>query len=259
MVYTGKQLSKKVLEVNGHPMTSEEIWKYKLEHSLDTSVSGETPWRTLQAQMYMDIKEKGDKSDFYQYSRKPVSFYLSSKKDYVTSPAANAETTSKVDNKRSNEQNEKRMHPFLVSFLCNDPHFKCHCMTIDASRSKNKGNSGSNKWRYPDIVGVHYPFDDDYGPEILDLFACLEQNLIKLFSFEIKQELNIGNVRESFFQAISNSSWANEGYLVAATIDDDVHDELRSLSQSFGIGVIHLNLEYPAQSKILFPWVHGIH
>jgi hypothetical protein len=32
----------------------------------------------------------------------------------------------------------------------------------------------------------------------------------------MKKELNFSNLRESYFQAVSNSSWANEGYLVTA-------------------------------------------
>ena len=45
------------------------------------------------------------------------------------------------------------------------------------------------------------------------------------------------NYRESFFQAVSNSSWANEGYLVAAEIiqDDELLSELECLSIAFGI------------------------
>lgn len=43
------------------------------------------------------------------------------------------------------------------------------------------------------------------------------------------------------FQAVSNSSWANEGYLVVLQeIDSEVLSELRRLNQSFGIGVIKL-------------------
>ena len=253
MVCTGKQLSKKVLEANGFPMTGEEIWKYKLEHGLDTSVGGKTPWRTLQAQIYMDIKEKGENSDFYQDSKRPVRFFLSKRSNKV--PSAEGEPQEKkIIKNHPNKINriEIKMHPFLVYFLSTDSHFRCHSLTINASKAP-KGNQGANIWRYPDIVGVHYPFDDDYDPEVRSLFARLEQNLIKLFSFELKFELNVGNLRESFFQAISNSTWANEGYLVASTIPDDVRDELRSLSRSFGIGVIHLDMENPAQSEIIFP------
>jgi uncharacterized protein len=67
--------------------------------------------------------------------------------------------------------------------------------------------------------------------------------------------LNFGNLRESFFQTVSNSSWANEGYLVASKISNDIDfmDELTRLSTSFGIGVIELSLEDPHSSKILLP------
>ncbi|GAA7354815.1 hypothetical protein HpCK71_08670 [Helicobacter pylori] len=51
---------------------------------------------------------------------------------------------------------------------------------------------------------------------------------------------------------MSNSSWANEGYLVVKNIDDEVLGELRRLNQSFGIGVIKLESEI-SNSKILLP------
>ncbi|GAA7076580.1 hypothetical protein ID0189_01330 [Helicobacter pylori] len=51
---------------------------------------------------------------------------------------------------------------------------------------------------------------------------------------------------------MSNSTWANEGYLVVFKIDDEVLDELRRLNQSFGIGVIKLETEI-SNSKILLP------
>ncbi len=51
---------------------------------------------------------------------------------------------------------------------------------------------------------------------------------------------------------MSNSTWANEGYLVVKNIKEDVLDELRRLNQSFGIGVIKLESEI-SNSKILLP------
>ncbi len=75
----------------------------------------------------------------------------------------------------------------------------------------------------------------------------------KLFSFELKKELSLSNLKESYFQAVSNSTWANEGYLVVfKDIGDKVLDELRRLNQSFGIGVIKLESEI-SNSKILLP------
>ncbi|GAA8123210.1 hypothetical protein HpBT110_00260 [Helicobacter pylori] len=80
----------------------------------------------------------------------------------------------------------------------------------------------------------------------------------KIFSFELKKELSLSNLKESYFQAVSNSTWANEGYLVVFGIKDEdkdkdkVLDELKRLNQSFGIGVIKLESEI-SNSKILLP------
>lgn len=54
---------------------------------------------------------------------------------------------------------------------------------------------------------------------------------------------------------MSNSSWAHEGYLAAVEIDDDpeFRDELTRLSQSFGIGLIQMDMSEPADSRVLLP------
>ena len=103
---------------------------------------------------------------------------------------------------------------------------------------------------HPDIVGVYYPFYD-YSENVLKLFK-ISETPYKLFSFELKKELNYRNLREYYFQAVSNSSWSNEGYLVALKIDDSIYDELRRLNNSFGIGIIKLNPKNIFQSEILF-------
>ncbi len=103
---------------------------------------------------------------------------------------------------------------------------------------------------HPDIVGVYYPFYD-YSENVLKLFK-ISETPYKLFSFELKKELNYRNLREYYFQAVSNSSWSNEGYLVALKIDNSIYDELRRLNNSFGIGIIKLNPKNIFQSEILF-------
>ena len=71
----------------------------------------------------------------------------------------------------------------------------------------------------------------------------------------MKKGLSFDNLRECYFQAVSNSSWANEGYLVAYEIsgDDDFLKELGRLNNAFGIGIIKLNPKMITQSEILFP------
>lgn len=85
---------------------------------------------------------------------------------------------------------------------------------------------------------------------------CVHENSDKksrLWSFEVKLLINRSNVREAYFQAVSNSSWANFGYLVAAQISEDSTKELRMLSALHGVGVIELNVENLTESQILIP------
>lgn len=66
----------------------------------------------------------------------------------------------------------------------------------------------------------------------------------------MKRDLNFANLRENYFQAVSNLSWANEGYLVTLNIDET--EELRRLTNAFGVGIIKLNAENIEESEILF-------
>jgi hypothetical protein len=104
------------------------------------------------------------------------------------------------------------------------------------------------------MVGFYLPLDD-WRPDVIEFNRLSDNNSLRLFSFEIKKTLAKANYRESFFQALSNSSWAHEGYLVAADIkqDDELMSELSRLTSSFGIGIIQLDLEDIDSSQILFP------
>jgi hypothetical protein len=77
----------------------------------------------------------------------------------------------------------------------------------------------------------------------------------RLWSFEVKLKLNRSNVREAWFQTVSNSSWSNYGYLVAAEVEDaDTMKELRLLAAAHGIGLIVLDTEDPTEgSEIRIP------
>ena len=104
------------------------------------------------------------------------------------------------------------------------------------------------------MVGVVFPIED-WEPNVLELSSTLGNISTKLISFELKRSLSLGNLRESFFQTVSNSSWANEAYLVAADIslDADFQSELKRLSTSFGVGIIRLDTAEPNSSEILLP------
>ena len=147
---------------------------------------------------------------------------------------------------------EHDLHPLLANFVGLSPNFNARVKTI-FHESSIKSKKGRDKWLYPDIVGVSFEHES-YEDSVLNFAAKFVKIPLKIYSFEMKKYLSIANLREYYFQAVSNSSWANEGYLVALDIDEsdeELMELIGSLNSSFGIGVLGLDSENLAQSKIL--------
>lgn len=147
------------------------------------------------------------------------------------------------------------LYPILINYLHQD--WKLYCLRIDEKKSSSVNGKNANKWLHPDIVAMK-AIDHDWDSLVKECMESSSSQNVELYSFEVKKELSLSNIRESFFQAVSNSSWANEGYLVAENIKDDTYEELRVLSALHGIGVILLNANQPKESRIIFSAKHKI-
>ena len=227
----------KTLETAKMPLTAEEIWvkSEELKTRAGFESKGKTPVASISARCYMEIQTKGEQSKLYQHSTRPTTFYLTKwKGQYIAKETAEddnkAEPITKIGWK------ERDLHPLLTAFVRANPHFCAWTKTIYHERSK-LGIQGQNHWLFPDLVGVHFPLE--YRKEVLDIQKELSANSVRIFSFEMKRYLGLSNLRESYFQAISNSSWANEGYLVALDFaeEGEFQEELRRLNSAFGIGI----------------------
>jgi hypothetical protein len=124
---------------------------------------------------------------------------------------------------------------------------------IDEKRSSNRHGPRGNQWLFPDLVAL-----ENLGAEWdKEIRACVKEagsQRARLWSFEVKRLLNRSNVREAWFQAVSNSSWANFGYLVAAEVEgEDTMKELELLAAAHGIGLIVLDVDNPVDSEIRIP------
>lgn len=248
----------RTIEKVGTPLSSKEIWDKANELGTigDYTTTGKTPWATIAAYCYTDINNNGDSSMIIQTSERPAQFFLRKLAHTIDLQKVQKQKDTeeakkeKVDTKKFNERD---LHSVLVAYAYGDSHFKANLKTIYHENS-SKATKGQNEWLHPDLVGVYFPFRD-YKSETLEIQNHLSITSIKLFSFELKISLNFTNLRQSFFQAVSNSSWANEGYLVALKIDDDptFKDEVRRLNNAFGIGIIKLNPENVFESEIVFP------
>lgn len=257
MAYSFLDLAEEVLKSTTVPLSYQQCWKEGQVKGLNKKVKtkGKTPWQTMGAQLYVDVRDNPN-SRFVNVGKRPTRFFLKSRKSELSDALlkkVEAEEAKKPAPKTT--YHERDLHPLLTYYVYANPTFSrgrsIYTKTIFHESSRRKGY---NEWLHPDLVGVYLPLDD-WNQDVIKFNQLLDNNSIRLFSFELKKSLTKANYREAFFQAVSNSSWAHEGHLVAADItqDDDLLAELERLSASFGIGIIHLRLSDFNASTVLFP------
>lgn len=145
---------------------------------------------------------------------------------------------------------EADLYPLLIEYLHND--LGLYSRRINERRSRNQHGSKGNHWLHPDIVALE-PLDQHWDNAVKTSARLGNDSSVRLWSFEVKRRLTRGNIRESFFQAVSNSTWANYGYLVATSLNQGAEEELQMLSSLHGIGVLLLDVESLFDSQILIP------
>ncbi len=205
------------------------------------------PALTISGQLTSFIQKGDNRVKRIKNSNGSYSYYL-----------AKIESSINFDDNFTNEEpkkvkqqkisySERDLHKLLSSYLKNTG---IYSKTIFHEQSKNSKDN-NQKWIHPDMVGIKF----------LNLKTKASQNFLKavnkadtfkITSYELKKEINTDyELKKSFFQAVSNSSWANYGYLVAFEISDSLDEEMERLYQSFGIGIIKLKAN-PYESKILY-------
>ncbi|PDW34071.1 HrgA protein [Helicobacter pylori] len=196
---------------------------------------GNTPHQSVSAFIYTALS-KGEEVPFLKAQEKPVLIAL---KSTMNEPVLNTQKPSAPSVKIAHERD---LHPFLTYMAINNENLKCYTKTIFHEESV-KSPKGMDRWLYPDMVGVRFLHAELSNENLIAFSKKFDTLPVKLVSFELKKEISANNCRECYFQAISNSSWANEGYLVGRHIDthnSKLMDLLKRLHASFGIGVIDL-------------------
>lgn len=252
------ELTKLAMQTVNKTMTASDLWQFVLQndlhHQLKTfdvqtqSFKGKIPEATFSA----GICTSGDIFEAVP-NTKPKQYILKNSNATFQEVNSVMSRPPKATRKKA-AYHERELHALLSYFLKENDYFKAYSKTIFHEES-SKGVRGEDKWLYPDMVAVNFEYANYQKNNVLSFIKKFDILPVKIFSFEIKKELNFSNYKESFFQAVSNSSWANEGYLVALDIKQDGQfiEALQKLSQSFGIGIIEMNLNNIGQSKILSP------
>ncbi len=196
---------------------------------------GNTPDQSVSAAIYTALN-KGEELPFKKARENPVLIAL---KGAAKESVLNTEKPSAPSVKIAHERD---LHPFLTYMAIHNENLKCYTKTIFHEGSL-KSPKGMDRWLYPDMVGVRFLHAELSNENLIAFSKKFDTLPVKLVSFELKKEISVHNCRECYFQAISNSSWANEGYLVGCHIDThnpQLMDLLKRLHASFGIGVIDL-------------------
>lgn len=210
---------------------------------------GETPHQSVSSSIYTALK-KGEELPFFKVQENPILIALkSTAKELVL----NTEKISAPSVPSAKITHERDLHPFLTYMAINNENLKCYTKTIFHEES-SKSIKGMDRWLYPDMVGVRFLHAELSNENLIAFSKKFDTLPVKLVSFELKKEISVNNCRECYFQAISNSSWANEGYLVGCHIDThnpQLMDLLKRLHASFGIGVIDLRTDEDKSTILL--------
>ncbi|MFP6321976.1 HrgA protein [Helicobacter pylori] len=207
---------------------------------------GNTPHQSVSAFIYTALN-KGEELPFFKVQENPVLIAL---KSTMNEPVLNTQKPSAPSVKIAHERD---LHPFLTYMAYYNENLKCYTKTIFHEES-SKSIKGMDRWLYPDMVGVRFLHAELSNENLIAFSKKFDTLPVKLMSFELKKEISVNNCRECYFQAISNSSWANEGYLVGRHIEthnSKLMDLLKRLHASFGIGVIDLRTDEDKSAILL--------
>jgi len=248
---TLKEAVIKSLEDIGNLTNYSEVLNHILAKKYFDFGAGKTPGSTVSACLGDFIRNGDTRVKRIKLDGGTYSYYLTKNEQNigidVLTGATETQTTKVIKVDKAKTFDERDLHKLLSSYLKNTDTYS---KTIFHEQSN--GKDSNQIWTHPDMVGIKF----------LNLQTKASQNFLKsinrvdtfkMSSYELKKEINSDSeLKKAFFQAVSNSSWANYGYLAAFEFSDSLNEEMGRLNQSFGIGIIELNAN-PYQSKILFP------
>lgn len=229
------------------PANYQAVTDYIVNNNL-SEFGGPTPNSTVSAQLG-DFIRKGD-GRVGRIKKKDGGFlyYLTKFQDIDLLNGIEVEKENKITDLENYNYSEYSLHKLLSSYLKNN---NIYSKTI--SHEKSKSTKDENQvWTHPDVIGLKLlPYKNKASKDLLQFTNSL--NTFELHSYEVKREiLSDYDLKKTYFQAVSNSSWATFGYLAAFEINISLFEEMERLNQSFGIGIINLKGN-PYESRLLLP------
>lgn len=212
-----------------------------------------SPTTTVSAQLGDFIRNGDTRVKRIKMPGNTYSYYLTKNEsnldiDTLTEVIPTAKTHIEKGIEKIKTYQERDLHKLFSSYLKS---IDVYSKTIFHEQSKSSVDKNQT-WTHPDMVGIRFlKLQEKASTDFRK--AINQRETFEINSYELKKEINTdAELKESFFQAVSNSTWANYGYLVALEFGGIVKEEMERLSQSFGIGIIQLNSN-SFESKVLHP------
>jgi uncharacterized protein len=225
-----------------------EVYKHIVKNHYYDFGDSKHPTNTVSASLGNFVKSGDTRVKRIGMPGGNYSYYLTKNEDAISVDSFTSDPDSQPKKTEKTKGYEERdLHVLLSTYLKNTG---IYSKTIFHEQSN--GKDSNQIWTHPDMVGVKFQkLLNGIGQNFMN--AISKVDTIRLQSYELKREINTDSeLKKSFFQAVSNSSWSNYGYLVAFEISTSLLEEMDRLNQSFGIGIIQLAAN-PFHSKPLFP------
>ncbi|MDF1877134.1 hypothetical protein JHD47_04830, partial [Sulfurimonas sp. SAG-AH-194-L11] len=225
---TVKEAILESLEDLQQPSNNKDVYKNILFKKYYDFKTAKTPEATISALLGDFIRKNDSRVRRTKASNGTYFYYLSKhEQNLIDLPI---DDTLKKESKIKKAYQERDLHKLLSSYLKNK---NIYSKTILHEESKNSKDD-HQKWIHPDMIGIEFlSLTSKVNKAFMKILN--KADTFKITSYEIKREINTDyELKKCYFQAVSNSSWANYGYLVAFEISDRLKDEMERLNQSFG-------------------------
>jgi uncharacterized protein len=204
---------------------------------------------------YLNDESEMKKAGIKKISEKPDRFLMN---DFLNEELPDRTTVLESELSLKQKDIRTNINPDII------PHFLSYYMgqylNVYTKSITKKDDDTSNyiRWLHPSMIGVHFRRDlSDYEDEESVGNIRNITDYIDVYSFEIIKKLGFYNLKESYFQTISTSYWANQSYMVCVEIEDENDEsfqkDLLNLGKNYGIGLIKLNIINPDASIIIVP------
>ena len=221
---TIKEAILKVLEEQKSALTYMEV-HYKInEHNYIDWSNAKTPSDTVGAQLGHFIRLNDTRVKRVK-GKRGFEYYLSKFENELNLSEIIEKETETKKIVKSKVYQERDLHRLLSSYLKSQ---ETYSKTIFHEKSANSKDD-HQKWIHPDMIGINFLNLKNKSSNSL-MKVINKSDAFNLISYELKREIKSDyELKKCFFQAVSNSSWANYGYLVAFDISKNLMDEMERL------------------------------